>query len=243
MRVNDLRHRPPQSRHRLDRLRDRLRRAQGPAGPETTSTSPCGSATATRRRAGCWSAAAPPSRDFLAARDAARPRRDADELPGHRRGRADPRGRARDGAGPTSSWSPIVDDDGALTGVVTERALARRYIRESRHTSTLEEAPDVRERDRRRCSRASCCAGEDRQLSGRVWVHAMDVDTAERDLRRRRRRGRQPTRGAAAGDRARRRAGGPLQLRPPRATRCSSAPASEAPRSSSRRWTATSPAG
>jgi manganese-dependent inorganic pyrophosphatase len=36
---------------------------------------------------------------------------------------------------------PIVDDDGALTGVLTERALARRYIRESRRTSTLEEAP------------------------------------------------------------------------------------------------------
>ena len=27
---------------------------------------------------------------------------------------------------------PIVDDDGALAGVMTERALARRYIRESR---------------------------------------------------------------------------------------------------------------
>ena len=26
---------------------------------------------------------------------------------------------------------PVVDDDGALVGVVTERALARRYIRES----------------------------------------------------------------------------------------------------------------
>ena len=36
---------------------------------------------------------------------------------------------------------PIVDEDGALTGVLTERALARRYIRESRRTSTLQEAP------------------------------------------------------------------------------------------------------
>src|SRR5947209_8828717 len=36
---------------------------------------------------------------------------------------------------------PVVDRDGGLVGLVTERALARRYIRESRETSTLEEAP------------------------------------------------------------------------------------------------------
>jgi manganese-dependent inorganic pyrophosphatase len=68
---------------------------------------------------------------------------------------------------------PIVDDDGALVGVVTERALARRYIRESRQTSTLQEAPtfvqavvDVLE--------GELVAGEDKQLAGRVWVHSMD---------------------------------------------------------------------
>jgi manganese-dependent inorganic pyrophosphatase len=71
---------------------------------------------------------------------------------------------------------PIVDDDGALTGVLTERALARRYIRESRRTSTLEEAPtyvsaivSVLE--------GRLVTGEDRQLSGRVWVHSMNVET------------------------------------------------------------------
>ncbi len=70
----------------------------------------------------------------------------------------------------------IVDDGGALTGVLTERALARRYIRESRRTSTLEEAPtyvsavvSVLE--------GQLVTGEDRQLSGRVWVHSMDVRT------------------------------------------------------------------
>jgi manganese-dependent inorganic pyrophosphatase len=36
---------------------------------------------------------------------------------------------------------PIVDDDGALVGVMTERALARRYIRESREVSSLVDAP------------------------------------------------------------------------------------------------------
>jgi manganese-dependent inorganic pyrophosphatase len=69
---------------------------------------------------------------------------------------------------------PIVDADGALTGVVTERSLARRYIRESRQTSTLEEAPTfvhavVEVLD------GELVEGEDRELSGRVWVQSMDV--------------------------------------------------------------------
>jgi manganese-dependent inorganic pyrophosphatase len=69
---------------------------------------------------------------------------------------------------------PIVDDDGALAGVVTERGLARRYIRETRQTSTLRDAPtrvqavvDVLE--------GELVAGDDELLSGRVWVHSMDV--------------------------------------------------------------------
>ena len=71
---------------------------------------------------------------------------------------------------------PIVDQDGALTGVVTERALARRYIRESRQTSTLQDAPtyvhavvSVLE--------GELVEGENRRLSGRVWVHSMDART------------------------------------------------------------------
>jgi manganese-dependent inorganic pyrophosphatase len=68
---------------------------------------------------------------------------------------------------------PIVDATGALTGVLTERALARRYVRDSQRTSTLEEAPtylsafvSVLE--------GNLVTGEERQLSGRVWVYAMD---------------------------------------------------------------------
>jgi manganese-dependent inorganic pyrophosphatase len=68
----------------------------------------------------------------------------------------------------------IVDDQGALVGVVDERALARRYIRESRQTSTLRDAPtfvraivDVLE--------GTLISGDDTRLAGRVWVHAMDV--------------------------------------------------------------------
>ncbi len=69
---------------------------------------------------------------------------------------------------------PVVDGDDALVGVVTERSLARRYIRETRETSTLQDAPtqvnaivDVLD--------GQLLAGEDRPLSGRVWVQAMDL--------------------------------------------------------------------
>ncbi len=68
---------------------------------------------------------------------------------------------------------PVLDDDGTIVGVLTERALARRYLRDSLRTSTLEEAPtlisaivSVLE--------GALVIGEDRLLSGRVWVYAMD---------------------------------------------------------------------
>ena len=69
---------------------------------------------------------------------------------------------------------PIVDHDGALRGIVSERALARRYIRETRQTSTLQDTPtqvaavvDVLE--------GELVAGEDKRLAGRVWVSSMDT--------------------------------------------------------------------
>ncbi len=71
---------------------------------------------------------------------------------------------------------PVLDEQQALTGIVTERTLSRRFVRESRRTSTLEEAPtrvqaivDVLE--------GELVAGEDQLLAGRVWVHAMDVNS------------------------------------------------------------------
>ena len=69
---------------------------------------------------------------------------------------------------------PVVDADGALAGVVTERSLARRYIRETRETSTLQDAPThlsaiVEVLD------GKLLTGEDMALSGRVWVQAMDL--------------------------------------------------------------------
>jgi manganese-dependent inorganic pyrophosphatase len=70
---------------------------------------------------------------------------------------------------------PVVDEKGALMGVVTERTLARRYIRESRATSMLEAPTSVHAVVQ--VLDGELIVGEDRQLKGRVWVHAMDVNS------------------------------------------------------------------
>ena len=74
----------------------------------------------------------------------------------------------------------VVDDDGALVGVMTERALARRYIRESREASHLD-APtkisaiaDVLD--------GEIVAGEDHDIDGRVWVLASDIASLLHDM-------------------------------------------------------------
>ena len=74
---------------------------------------------------------------------------------------------------------PIVDDAGVLVGVMTERALARRYVRESREASSLVDAPaivsaivDVLE--------GKLVAGARTELAGRVWVQSMDVASRSR---------------------------------------------------------------
>jgi manganese-dependent inorganic pyrophosphatase len=71
---------------------------------------------------------------------------------------------------------PVLDADGVLAGVVTERALARRYIRESREASSLVDTPTpvsaiagVLE--------GEVVLGEDQKVAGRVWVFAGAVDT------------------------------------------------------------------
>jgi manganese-dependent inorganic pyrophosphatase len=71
---------------------------------------------------------------------------------------------------------PIVDEQGALAGILTERALARRYIRETRRASTLQEAP-TRVSAVAEVLEGKLLTDEDRQLSGRVWVQSMDVDS------------------------------------------------------------------
>jgi manganese-dependent inorganic pyrophosphatase len=74
------------------------------------------------------------------------------------------------------SQVPVVDDAGALVGIVTERGLARMYIRESREASSFEDTPvwassivDVLE--------GEFVVGEDREASGKLWVVSMSVDS------------------------------------------------------------------
>jgi manganese-dependent inorganic pyrophosphatase len=76
---------------------------------------------------------------------------------------------------------PLVDDDGALAGVMTERTLARRYIRETREVTSLADAAAsvhaiVAQLD------GELVTGEDRELAGRVWVLAMDVGSLPPDI-------------------------------------------------------------
>ena len=69
---------------------------------------------------------------------------------------------------------PVVDASGDLVGVMTERALARRYIRESRETSRLDAPTTVAAIVT--VLEGELAAGEaERELTGRVWVLAMDV--------------------------------------------------------------------
>jgi manganese-dependent inorganic pyrophosphatase len=77
---------------------------------------------------------------------------------------------------------PIVDDDGALAGVMTERTLARRYIRESREATSLADAAasvqaivEVTE--------GRLVAGDEREIDGRVWVLAMAVESLPGGIR------------------------------------------------------------
>lgn len=73
---------------------------------------------------------------------------------------------------------PIVDHDGRLVGVMTERALARRYIRESREASSLVDTP-TRVSAIAAAVSGSQIVGDDVTVAGRVWVFAMATDFPE----------------------------------------------------------------
>jgi manganese-dependent inorganic pyrophosphatase len=77
---------------------------------------------------------------------------------------------------------PIVDHDGRLAGVMTERALARRYIRESREASTLVDTPTHISAIVSAVS-GEQVTGEDASVAGRVWVFAMDANWAASGIR------------------------------------------------------------
>jgi manganese-dependent inorganic pyrophosphatase len=73
---------------------------------------------------------------------------------------------------------PIVDDAGSLVGVMTERALARRYIRESREVSALVAPTAVRAVVG--VLEGELVAGEERDIAGRVWAQSMNVASPSR---------------------------------------------------------------
>jgi manganese-dependent inorganic pyrophosphatase len=74
---------------------------------------------------------------------------------------------------------PLVDADGALAGVMTERVLARRYVRESRRASKLD-APTAIGAIVEVLAGKLIAGDPEREVSGRVWVLAMDADALPR---------------------------------------------------------------
>src|SRR3954463_11621161 len=77
---------------------------------------------------------------------------------------------------------PIVDDDGALAGVMTERTLARRYIRESREVTSLADAAATVEAVIAQLDGELVSGDPGCELAGRVWVLAMDVGSLPGDI-------------------------------------------------------------
>jgi manganese-dependent inorganic pyrophosphatase len=80
---------------------------------------------------------------------------------------------------------PIVDDGGALIGVLTDRGLARRYVRESQEASRLDAPTAVSAIVG--VLQGRLVAGEDKKVTGRVYVLAMDAgslpdEIAEHDI-------------------------------------------------------------
>ena len=71
---------------------------------------------------------------------------------------------------------PIVDDDGSLTGIITERNLARMYVRESRGASSFADSP-VSVGAMVEVIEGELLVGEDREISGQLWVISMSVDS------------------------------------------------------------------
>jgi manganese-dependent inorganic pyrophosphatase len=69
---------------------------------------------------------------------------------------------------------PIVGDDETLAGVMTERALARRYIRESREPSELD-APTTVGAIARVLEGELVSGDDDAEVTGQIWCMAMDI--------------------------------------------------------------------
>jgi manganese-dependent inorganic pyrophosphatase len=79
------------------------------------------------------------------------------------------------------SLVPVVDDADALVGLITERDLARMYIRESREASTFAGTP-VSVGSMVEVLEGELLVGEDKETSSHLWVISMGVDSMGRQM-------------------------------------------------------------
>ncbi len=77
---------------------------------------------------------------------------------------------------------PIVDEGAALVGIVTERDLARMYIRESREASTFVSTP-VSVGSMVEVLEGELLAGEEKEAAGKLWVISASVDSMGRQMK------------------------------------------------------------
>jgi len=76
---------------------------------------------------------------------------------------------------------PVVDDDGALAGIITERNLARMYVRESRTASSFADSP-VSVAAMTEVLEGELLVGEDKEISGQLWVISMGVESMGKSM-------------------------------------------------------------
>ena len=79
------------------------------------------------------------------------------------------------------SQVPVVDDAGAIVGLITERNLARMYIRESLEASTFAQTP-VSVGSIVEVLKGKLLVGEDKETSGKLWVISMSVASMGRQM-------------------------------------------------------------
>ncbi len=80
------------------------------------------------------------------------------------------------------SQLPVVDDDGSLVGIITERNLARMYVRESRGASSFKDSP-VSVGAMVEVLEGELLVGVDRESSGQLWVISMGVDSMGKSMK------------------------------------------------------------
>ena len=85
-------------------------------------------------------------------------------------------------AGRNISQLPVVDDDGSLVGIITERNLARMYVRESRGASSFKDSP-VSVEAMVEVLEGELLAGENRESSGQLWVISMGVESMGKSMK------------------------------------------------------------